>query len=215
MLEVGKDVLNRNLLTRRNETLSRTPHLKATRRQLTRGLAMRMLGILLLLTFPNALPARDTKVQSPAPLDGLGRPVEDPLLDKLAGEWVTTRMIRNKSETNNVKAEWVLNHQFLRLHYQDVQKPSRYEAMAFIGYDNTSERYVMHWIDVYGGRFSETLGYGVRSENSIRFVFEYPDGPFHNTLTFDAKAGTWISIMEQKNAAGVWTRFAEDHFRPR
>jgi hypothetical protein len=32
-----------------------------------------------------------------------------------------------------------------------------------------------------GGRFSETLGYGTRDGNAIRFVFEYPDGPFRTT----------------------------------
>lgn len=41
---------------------------------------------------------------------------------------------------------------------KDVSSPPNYEAMVFIGYDNTSERYVVHWIDVFGGRFSETLG---------------------------------------------------------
>jgi hypothetical protein len=41
-----------------------------------------------------------------------------------------------------------------------------------------SERYVAHWIDVFGGRFSETLGYGKRAGDEIDFIFEYPDGPF-------------------------------------
>jgi hypothetical protein len=53
-----------------------------------------------------------------------------------------------------------------------------------VGYDNTSERYVAHWLDVYGGRFSETLGYGRRSSDSIEFVFEYPAGPFHTTFSW-------------------------------
>ena len=61
---------------------------------------------------------------------------------------------------NSVKAEWVLNHQFLLVHIKDGSSPPIYEAMVFIGYDNTSERCVAHWIDVFGGRFSETLGYG-------------------------------------------------------
>ncbi|HEY8226282.1 MAG TPA: hypothetical protein VIG25_13455 [Pyrinomonadaceae bacterium] len=41
---------------------------------------------------------------------------------------------------------------------KDVQTPSQYEAMVFIGYDNTSERYVAHWIDIFGGRFSKDEG---------------------------------------------------------
>ena len=62
-----------------------------------------------------------------------------------------------------------------------------------IGYDHTSERYVAHWMDIYGGRFSETLGYGVRSGDQIEFVFEYPDGPFHTTFRW----------LPEKNAMAV------------
>jgi hypothetical protein len=54
-----------------------------------------------------------------------------------------------------------------------------------IGYDNMSERYVVHWIDVFGVRFSETLGYGKRVGNEIDFIFEYPDGPFRTNLIWD------------------------------
>src|SRR5947209_2187974 len=60
-----------------------------------------------------------------------------------------------------------------------------------IGYDNISERYVAHWIDVFGGRFSETLGYGKRAGNEIDFIFEYPDGPFRTNFIWDATRGQW------------------------
>jgi hypothetical protein len=78
-----------------------------------------------------------------------------------------------------------------------------------IGYDNISERYVAHWIDVFGGRFSETLGYGKRNGDKIDFVFEYPDGPFHTDFAWDAAHGIWRWRMEQKNAAGKWMQFAD------
>jgi Protein of unknown function (DUF1579) len=117
--------------------------------------------------------------------------MRDSLLDHLVGQWRVERTMRGRTTGNAVQAEWVLNHQFLLLHYQDSPRaaaPSGYEAMVFIGYDNASERYVAHWIDVFGGRFSETLGYGTRDGNAIRIVFEYPDGPFYNTYTFDPAA---------------------------
>jgi hypothetical protein len=66
---------------------------------------------------------------------------------------------------------------------QDCQAAIRSDAM--IGYDNMSERYVVHWIDVFGVRFSETLGYGKRVGNEIDFIFEYPDGPFRTNLIWD------------------------------
>jgi hypothetical protein len=147
------------------------------------------------------------------PLDGRNRILRDDLLDNLAGDWKLTRKMRGQSAENHVKAEWVLNHQFLLVHMKDVASPSTYEAMVFIGYDNASERYVAHWIDVFGGRFSETLGYGKRSGNVIKLIFEYPDGPFHNTFTWNPETRTWTSLMEQKNQAGKWGVFAEDTLR--
>ncbi len=64
-------------------------------------------------------------------------------------------------------------------------------------------------MDVFGGRFSETLGYGTRDGNEIRFVFEYPDGPFHTTFQWNPAQGTWKWLMEQKNKAGQWAPFAD------
>ena len=143
-------------------------------------------------------------------LDGPNRVFRDDLIENLLGDWKLTRKIRAQSVENRVKAAWVLNHQFLLVQMKDVASPSSYEAMVFIGYDNTSERYVAHWMDVFGGRFSETLGYGKRSGNTIQFVFEYPDGPFHNTFTWNPESKTWVFVMEQKDKTGKWKVFAED-----
>lgn len=156
-------------------------------------------------------PAADLAAQEP--LDGPRRVFRDDLLENLVGSWKLTRKIRGQTVENSVKAEWALNHQFLQIHMKDVNTPPAYEALVFIGYDNTSERYVVHWLDVFGGRFSETLGYGTRSGSSIKFVFEYPDGPFHNTFTWDPAARTWSFLMRSKDKAGKWTVFAEDTLR--
>jgi hypothetical protein len=68
--------------------------------------------------------------------------------------------------------------------------------------------YVVHWLDVFGGRLSETLGYGKREGNSIRFVFEYPDGPFTNTFAWKPKLRKWQWVLETRNKDGKWTNFA-------
>jgi hypothetical protein len=141
---------------------------------------IRMLIILSLGVALTCATARPCAGQDP--LDGPARVFRDDLLDHLVGRWTLTRTIRGKVVENVVDADWVLNHQFLRLTMRDIATPPAYEAVIYIGYDNTSERYVAHWIDVYGGRFSETLGYGKREGNILRWVFEYPDGPFHNTF---------------------------------
>jgi hypothetical protein len=147
------------------------------------------------------------------PLDGPKQIFRDELLENLTGKWALTRKIRGKEVQNTVEADWVLNHQFLRIHMIDVAAPPQYEALVFLGFDHASERYVAHWLDLLGGRSSETLGYGKRDGKSIRFVFEYPDGPFHNTFTWDPESKTWACLLENKNDSGQWVQFAQDSLR--
>jgi hypothetical protein len=148
----------------------------------------------------------------PEPLDGVNRPFHNDLLDHLQGQWKVNGLIVGQKREMDLTAEWVLNHQFLFLHEKDapvsVNKPG-YEAHVYIGYDNASDRYVIHWIDIFGGRLSETLGYGVRAGNSIKFIFEYPDGLFHNTFTWNPGDNTWRFFLEQKGADGKWKTFAD------
>jgi len=146
-------------------------------------------------------------------LDGPGHVLKDELLEKLAGNWKSTGKIRNRAVEYHIEVEWTLKHQFLEVHMTDAANPPAYEARVFIGYDNTSERYVAHWIDVFGGRWSETLGFGARSGNSIKFVFEYPDGPFHTTFTWLPETGSWKTMMQQKEKSGNWAVFAEQELR--
>jgi len=147
--------------------------------------------------------------QEPAQLDGPKHIFNDPLLDNMAGSWKMTGKVRGQSAEHSVEADWILNHQFLRIHEKDGSPAKAYEALIMIGYDNASERYVAHWNDVYGGRFSETLGYGTRADNEIRFVFEYPDGPFHTTFRWKPDTKQWEWLMETKNESGRWTEFAD------
>ena len=174
---------------------------------------IRTLLLCAIVLFLYSGPANVKPLNAQEPLDGSNRIFHDEFLDNLVGDWKLTRKIRGQTAENSVKADWTLNHQFLLVHMKDVSPPPHYEAMVFIGYDNTSERYVVHWIDVFGGRFSETLGYGTRAGNAIKFVFEYPDGPFHNTFTWNPESKRWIFLMEQKDATGKWKVFAEDTLR--
>jgi hypothetical protein len=140
-------------------------------------------------------------------------PWPDDLVDHMTGAWKLQGKVMGRDAHHEVRAEWVLNHQFLRIHEKtEADAPNsehRYEASWFLGYDPVSERYVLHLLDVFGGRFSEALGYGTRDGNSIRFVFEYPDGPFHTTYRWSAQDHSWEWVMEQKDKAGKWTTFAD------
>jgi hypothetical protein len=145
-----------------------------------------------------------------AQLDGRNRKFEEPLLDKLAGRWNVTGQVRGSSVKQLLTAGWVLDHQFFEMQLVDEAKPSQYEARIFLGYDFMSDRYVAHWLDVFGGRFSETLGYGSRAgDSAISIVYEYPDRPFRNTLTWNADIASWRWLIESKNDQGKWTTFAD------
>ena len=151
------------------------------------------------------------------PLDGPHRIFQDELLDNLVGNWKPTGEMMGRPFEQDCRAGWLLNHQLLRLHDKDAQvsaagKPP-YEAMMLIGRDNTSERYVVHLLDIFGGRASEPLGSSTRSKNSIQFRFEYPDGPFHNTFTGNPDTKTWNSLLEQKDKTGKCAVFADKRLR--
>ena len=57
------------------------------------------------------------------------------------------------------------------------------------------------------------MGYGARTGNSIEFVFHYPEGPFHNTFTWNPATRGWTSLMESEGKDGKRTFFAEDSIR--
>ncbi len=68
---------------------------------------------------------------------------------------------------------------------------------------------MLHLLDGFGARYSETLGYGTRDGKAILFVFEYPEGPFHTTFRWSPEKDTWQWEMEQKDKDGNWTNFAD------
>src|SRR5438128_3959157 len=98
-------------------------------------------------------------------VDGEHHILQDKLLEELVGNWNVTGRIAGQQFEQYCDADWVLNHQFLRVHFIDSAARNResmgtpsnaeYEAMVFIGNDNRSETYVVQWIDISGRRLSE------------------------------------------------------------
>jgi hypothetical protein len=164
---------------------------------------------ILLLLLPLSFPSL-TSSQAAAQADSVNKTFEDDVLNNLAGDWTLSRKMRGQNSQSAVHAEWVLNHQFLFIHMKEHSNPSQYEARVYVGYDTSTKRYIVHWIDMFGGRVSETLGYGNREGNSIKLEFNYPDGLFHNTLTWHPETKTWTTLLEQKDQKGNWSIFAEE-----
>ena len=141
--------------------------------------------------------------------DGRGHKFEDDLIARLEGSWTLTRQIRGTEIKNTVSAVWVLQHQFLLLRMRDLATPSRYEADVYIGYSYSANEYVAHWIDNFGGHYSG-VGRGKRLGNSIEFRFDYADGPFFNTFSWDSSTNTWNCHLESMGKDGTRQTFARD-----
>lgn len=138
---------------------------------------------------------------------------DDALLDRLAGRWSVERWIRGEVVRNTLEAEWVLEHRFLRLHYRDVATPPQYEADVYVGWNRARGEYVVHWIDLFGGDFSETLGHGRAAGDSIVLEFPYPSGKFRNTYRWFPATALWTSRGESQDSTGAWRPFMTDRIR--
>lgn len=153
-----------------------------------------------------------TDARAEEPVDGPKVKFVDPFMENLVGTWDLTRSIGGRTVKNTVRAEWVLDHHFLRIHMKDVAVPSEYEAIVLIGYSNVDREYVAHWCDVFGGAFS-AVGRGTLVGNRIEFAFQYSDGPFYNTFTWNPGDGTWVMKLENSEPGGRRTPFATDVLR--
>jgi hypothetical protein len=155
----------------------------------TRGL---LIAVLAAFTF--AGPHRGIEAQQPT--------LADALLDHLVGDWVLTGTIRHTPTTHDVKGAWVLNHQFVQLHEVSREKNTGtntplYEAIVLIGLDAKTNKYLIHWMDVYGGGFS-LVGRADRRSAEIPMVFDNADGHFFTTLTYDAGLDRWTWAMDNE-----------------
>lgn len=136
----------------------------------------------------------------------------DDFIEKLAGDWRISRNHEGEVTLHSLHAEWVLGHQFLRLTMRHMADRPEYEAIVMIGFDPAEKRYIAVWCDSFGGRFA-AMGTGKRSGNAIEFTFQYPDGPFTNTFTWDPEARGWTFRGEATGKDGKRVLFAEDTVR--
>ena len=97
----------------------------------------------------------------------------DPLLDRFIGTWVLRGQIAGKDTTHDVVAEWVLGHEYVRLHEVAREKDGKgnaaYEAIVFIGSGRPSHEYACLWLDSTGGGglAPEGIGHAMRVGGEI------------------------------------------------
>jgi hypothetical protein len=122
----------------------------------------------------------------------------DPLLDRMVGNWILEGTIEGKPTTHEVAVEWVLSHQYLRLHEVSREKDAKglaaYEAIIFLGWDERSKEYACLWLDNTGGGglAGQAIGHAKRSGNEMAFLFKGGNGSlFHTTFVYDKGTNTW------------------------
>ena len=83
-------------------------------------------------------------------------------------------------------------------------------AGAFVGFDEAAKNYICHWVDVFGGHYSD-LGRGKIDPNliSLEFRFVPKNGELTNKFMFDPQTKTWTSLIRQQEK-GEWKTFAEE-----
>ncbi|HEY3780496.1 MAG TPA: hypothetical protein VGL56_05390 [Fimbriimonadaceae bacterium] len=130
-------------------------------------------------------------------------PVNDPLLDHLAGKWVMSGMLAGKNTTHELEAKWVIEHHYLQLHEvsrdKDAKGQPQYEANVFIGWNTEEKEYGCVWMDVFGGLSPLSLGAGKPAESQIPILFKNPKSTFHTTFAYNPKDNTWTLNMDEED----------------
>jgi hypothetical protein len=164
--------------------------------------AFRISAILALL----ALAAFSTSAQQPKG--------KDPLLDRLTGSWILQGTIAGHETTHDIESEWVLNHEYLRLHEtsreKNVQGQPAYEAIVLIEWDESSSEYKCLWLDsTGGGGLSAPIAQGKRGNDEIAFLFrgKDKDSGVHTTFTYSKAADSWNWLIDNE-VGGKLTSFA-------
>ncbi|MCB9838175.1 MAG: DUF1579 family protein [Phycisphaeraceae bacterium] len=127
---------------------------------------------------------------------------QDPLLDRLIGDWVLEGRIAGKDVVHDVTAEWVVGHQYLRFvelsREREDDGARAYEAIVLIGWDAQQDRYACLWLDSTGGSglVNGLIGYAAPSDDRLVFRYDYEDFNFRTVFIFDRDLDRWRWEMD-------------------
>jgi len=127
----------------------------------------------------------------------------DALLDHMTGAWTLQGTLAGHETMHDVEADWVLNHEYVRLHETSREKNAQgqpaYEAIVFLAWDEPTSEYKCLWLDSTsgGGLSSQGIAHGKRNGDEILFLFKGADGSnFYTTFIYDKSSDTWRWVME-------------------
>ncbi len=131
--------------------------------------------------------------------DGSDARVYDDLLDRLVGKWHVSAVVHGQKFTLDREAEWVLSHQYLRIHEKSREVVPwlkiPFERTIYVGYNPRSKRYVVHELNVHGANVPfepEGFSYGTRAGNALEIVHRNKGDVFGIARwTWNPEAATW------------------------
>jgi hypothetical protein len=152
-----------------------------------------------------------TMLVGPVLADQAPVPYRNALLDRLVGHWVLRGTIAGQTTTHDVAAEWVLGHQYVRVHEVSREKDGhgqpQYEALVFLGVDPADSTGVAClWLDNTGasGLDAGSIGHAPAGADALAFRFATPDGGvFHTTFAYRAASDTWAWRMDAETEGAL------------
>jgi len=124
----------------------------------------------------------------------------DDLLEHFIGQWNVSGTAHGKFfEHMNLEAEWIVNHQYFRMHMQGTEIVPwlgiPMEVFCFIGYNHSSNHYVVHEISVFGGdEPTEGFCHAYRTGNELKLVHKFlatADTAIVQRFTWQPASGSW------------------------
>ena len=139
--------------------------------------------------------------------------MSDDFLNRLVGSWNLTGTMGSTELRQKVDARWVVQGRFLEVHcmQEGPVSPGQtpYEAVYMLGYESKTGEYSMHLFDTFGASYAQAVGIGMRHDDSVEFLFNYPNGLFSNTFTWNRETDGWEMLLRQRKETGEWRFFAE------
>jgi hypothetical protein len=138
------------------------------------------------------------------PVFGQSPAVQEPLLDRLTGNWILRGTIAGRETTHDIEAEWLLGHEYVRLHETSREKKAQgqaaYEAFIFIEWDASSSEYRCLWLDSTGGGglSAQAIAHGKRSGDEIALLFKDKDSSIHTTFVYSKTTDTWQWLIDNE-----------------
>jgi hypothetical protein len=137
---------------------------------------------------------------------------KDEFLDRLTGRWELPGLMGDTVLHQAVEARWALGDRFVEMRFRELDgKP--YEAVYFVGLDESSATYVLVLTDSTGvyPNPSAIVGIGQKEGDAVTFRFGDPTAAFMNRFEWDQADGSWSHVLTSMQPDGRATTFATKH----